>query len=64
MGIGGLISLFHERKPWTRVSYHIGLDMGYMHILGAKDVSTQYVTFDVNKANYILELKGGVSVSL
>lgn len=64
VGVGGLISLFHERKPWKRVSYHIGLDMGYMHVLGARDVKTTYVTFDVNKANYILELKGGFSVRL
>ncbi|RYD97131.1 MAG: hypothetical protein EOP54_11850 [Sphingobacteriales bacterium] len=64
VGVGGLVSLFHERKPWKKVSYHIGLDMGYMHVLGAKNASNSFVTLEVNKANYILELKGGISVSL
>jgi len=64
MGFGGLVSLFHERKPWKKVSYHVGLDMGYMHIPGAKNVSNSFVTLEVNKANYILELKGGLSLSL
>lgn len=64
VGAGGLVSLFHERKPWKKVSCHIGLDMGYMHVLGAKDAANAYVSLEVNKANYILDLKGGISVSL
>lgn len=64
VGAGALVSLFHERRPWKRITWHMGLDMGYMKILGAKDVSTQYVTFEVNKANYILDIKGGLSIGI
>lgn len=64
IGAGALVSLFHERKPWKRITWHMGLDMGYMHILGAKDTKTQFVTFETNKANYILDMKAGLSIGI
>lgn len=64
VGAGALVSLFHERRPWKRITWHMGLDLGYMKIFGAKDLKTEYSTFEINKQNYILEMKGGLSIGI
>jgi|GEM_PF-908051 len=64
IGAGALASLFHERRPWKKITWHMGIDMGYMKVFGAKDLKTSFSTFEMNKQNYILEMKGGLSIEI
>lgn len=64
MGAGALVSYLYERRPWKRLTWYLGLDAGYMKVFGAEDLQTEFVKFEVNKANYILEMKGGLSFGL
>jgi hypothetical protein len=63
-GAGGLVSFLHERKPWKRVSWHLGLDLGYMKIFGVNPAVTGFTTVENNKANIILDIKGGLNIRI
>lgn len=63
IGAGALISLMTERKPWKRVSWHMGLDLGYMTIFGVRDVTSFYEDGN-NKSNFILDIKGGLNIRI
>jgi hypothetical protein len=63
-GAGALVSFLAERKPWKRVSWHLGLDLGYMMIFGVNEPVTGFTTVENNKANIILDIKGGLNIRI
>ncbi|MFC5282712.1 hypothetical protein [Pedobacter alpinus] len=63
VGAGGLVSLFAEKSPWKRVTFHLGLDGGYMKIFGVTK-NPGALGIENNTSNYIMELKGGLSIGL
>lgn len=64
IGAGGLVSIFAEKSPWKRITFHIGLDAGYMKIFGVVDNGGGIASIENNTSNYIMELKGGLSIGL
>ena len=63
-GAGGLVSFLHERKPWKKISWHLGLDLGYMAIFGVNPAVTGFTTVENNKANIILDIRGGLNIRI
>ena len=64
VGIGASATYFAELKPWKRITFFGGMDMGYITLLGVEDHYTSYVTLRNTKWMIFGNLKAGISVSL
>ena len=64
VGVGASAAYFAELKPWKRITFFGGMDMGYITLLGVEDHYTGYVTLRNTKWMIIGNLKAGISVSL
>ena len=62
LGLGGVAGIAYDVRPWKRVTFSGGVDLGYMVLPGVENDLTNGI--ENSKGHPILEAKFGVSVKL
>jgi hypothetical protein len=62
IGLGGVVGMTYEIRPWKRITMFGGVDLGYLFIPGVENDLTNGI--ENTKAHPILEIKFGGSVKI